>query len=148
MKTTFRSGEWYDFIPEIVAGLRMLPTRIGISPFLMVYKQEPKWHSLPAELIIGESTEPTSDQQEALVETQVAWWDEVVHEIKQRLDKRDSAMVSEYMSRTCGLDPRCAFKPGDLVLLKQTRKGKLFTKCTGPYKFIAYVEPRKVVADI
>lgn len=61
MKMTFRAGEWYDFIPEIVAGLRMLPTRIGMSPFLMVYKQEPRWHSLPAEVIIGEAKIPSDE---------------------------------------------------------------------------------------
>ena len=34
---------WTDFIGDIAAGLRMLPTRVGYSPFLLVFKQSPHW---------------------------------------------------------------------------------------------------------
>ena len=30
-----------EALPEVLAGLRMLPTRIGLSPFLLLYKYEP-----------------------------------------------------------------------------------------------------------
>jgi hypothetical protein len=29
---------WTEFLGDIAAGLRMLPTRLGFSPFLLVYK--------------------------------------------------------------------------------------------------------------
>ena len=34
---------WTDFVGDISAGLRMLPTRLGNSPFLLVFKQSPHW---------------------------------------------------------------------------------------------------------
>ena len=32
-----------DFLGDIAAGLRMLPTRNGYAPFLLVFKQSPHW---------------------------------------------------------------------------------------------------------
>ena len=32
-----------DFVGDIAAGLRMLPTRLGYSLFLLVFKQSPHW---------------------------------------------------------------------------------------------------------
>lgn len=51
LKTAFPKGEWYDFLPEIIAGLRMLPSKLGLSPFLMLYKQMPRWHTLQTEVV-------------------------------------------------------------------------------------------------
>ena len=34
---------WKDFLGDIAAGLRMLPTRNGYSPYLLVFKQAPHW---------------------------------------------------------------------------------------------------------
>jgi hypothetical protein len=34
---------WVDFLGDIAAGLRMLPTRNGYPPFLLVFKQSPHW---------------------------------------------------------------------------------------------------------
>ena len=69
--------------------------------------------------------------------------------MRQRLVQRDDDMVREYMKQERGsVDPRYLFRPGDQVLLKQRRPGKLLTKCTGPYKFVQYVEPRRVIAVI
>jgi transposase InsO family protein len=34
---------WCDFLGDIAAGLRMLPTRNGYPPFLLVFKQSPHW---------------------------------------------------------------------------------------------------------
>ena len=34
---------WVEFLGDIAAGLRMLPTRNGYSPFLLVFKQSPQW---------------------------------------------------------------------------------------------------------
>lgn len=43
MKVSFPEGEWIDFLPDILAGLRVMPSRSGYSPFLLVYKQEAHW---------------------------------------------------------------------------------------------------------
>ena len=32
-----------DYLPEILVGLRLLPTKMGLSPFFLLYKQEPRW---------------------------------------------------------------------------------------------------------
>lgn len=29
---------WVEHIPDILAGLRMLPTRLGVSPYMLCYK--------------------------------------------------------------------------------------------------------------
>ena len=62
MKTAFPSGEWYDYIPEIMAGLRMLPSRIGVSPFVIAYKQEPRWHTIRGELVATNESSPPTDE--------------------------------------------------------------------------------------
>ena len=38
MKSVCPDGTWHQFLPEIVAGLRMLPSSLGYSPFLIIYK--------------------------------------------------------------------------------------------------------------
>ena len=32
---------WQEYLPEIFVGLRLLPTKIGLSSFFLLYKQEP-----------------------------------------------------------------------------------------------------------
>jgi hypothetical protein len=44
---------WVDFLGDIPAGLRMLPTRNGYSPFLLVFKQSPHWGAWGDHLAIG-----------------------------------------------------------------------------------------------
>lgn len=44
---------WVDFIGDIAAGLRMLPTRAGYAPFLLVFKQSPHWGAWGEHLGIG-----------------------------------------------------------------------------------------------
>ena len=38
LKSVFPNVDWEDFIGDVLAGLRMLPGRLGLSPFLAVYK--------------------------------------------------------------------------------------------------------------
>ena len=49
MKVAFPQGEWYQFIPELIAGLRVLPSKSGYSPFLLVYKAEANWPTVTLE---------------------------------------------------------------------------------------------------
>lgn len=51
LKSALPTEEWYSFLPDVVAGLRFLPSKLGVSPFTMVYKQEPRWHDLQGELV-------------------------------------------------------------------------------------------------
>ena len=32
-----------DYLPEILVGLHLLPTKMGLIPFFLLYKQEPRW---------------------------------------------------------------------------------------------------------
>ncbi len=41
LRVACSGGEWYEFLDDVIAGLRMLPGVAGVSPFLAVYKQEP-----------------------------------------------------------------------------------------------------------
>ena len=34
-------GYWWEFLPDVLAGLRLLPSRAGYSPYLAVFKQDP-----------------------------------------------------------------------------------------------------------
>ena len=43
---------------------------------------------------------------------------------------------------------RFAFNPGDWVLMRQKRPGKLLVKALGPYKFRRYKGARRVVAEL
>ena len=43
MVTLVGTIAWDEVLPEILAGLRMLPTRLGVSPHLMVFKQPARW---------------------------------------------------------------------------------------------------------
>ena len=43
MLTTIQSQAWWEILPDVLAGLRFLPTHLGYSPFVLLYKQEPKW---------------------------------------------------------------------------------------------------------
>ncbi len=43
MLTMFPEALWEQVLPEVLAGLRALPSRSGISPFLACFKQPPNW---------------------------------------------------------------------------------------------------------
>jgi transposase InsO family protein len=38
MSTLVCTIAWDELLPEVLAGLRMLPTRLGVSPHLIVFK--------------------------------------------------------------------------------------------------------------
>ena len=66
LKVACPEGNWYDFIADVAAGLRMLPGTVGVSPYLVVFKQEPHWPiSNPAKLVAPEAT---LEEQEDMVE--------------------------------------------------------------------------------
>lgn len=59
LKSECPGGEWYDFIPEVLLGLRMLPSRVGYSPFMLVYKQSPYFPYLCGEAMAADARLPT-----------------------------------------------------------------------------------------
>ena len=34
---------WFQHLEVILVGLWFLPTKIGVSPYLLIYKQSPSW---------------------------------------------------------------------------------------------------------
>ena len=38
MSTLVGTIAWDEVLPEVLAGLRMLPTRLGVSPHLLIFK--------------------------------------------------------------------------------------------------------------
>lgn len=41
--TEFPGTSWRDHLPEVLAGLRMLPNTTGLSPYLICFKQPVTW---------------------------------------------------------------------------------------------------------
>jgi hypothetical protein len=132
---------WTDFVGDIAAGLRMLPTRNGYSPFLLVFKQEPHWGAWGEHVGIGAPDVTEEGVDEALLAQQLHWWEAVLALVRRRLTARDQAMVQEYLRRTdlAQEDLRYHLEPGDAVWVKQRLPGKLQAKAEGPYTFLRYV---------
>lgn len=45
MLAACNGGCWVDQLGDVLAGMRLLPTRSGWAPYLLVFKQEPRWLS-------------------------------------------------------------------------------------------------------
>ena len=58
-----------EALPDVLAGLRLLPTRIGYSPFQLLYKQTPRWPLGDVQVIGGDD----GDLPEEVSED--AWWE-------------------------------------------------------------------------
>lgn len=84
-------GHWYEHVGDVLAGLRFLPSRIGLSPFLLCFKQEPHWITNqvgpPASEIIDE---PTQGQLEHLINLQIKWWEVMIDEARHRIKFKDA----------------------------------------------------------
>ena len=59
-------------------------------------------------------------------------------------------MHREYMRRPklAELDLRFELEPGDLVVHRQTRPGKLTVKAEGPYRFLKFVGENNLAAEV
>ena len=87
---------WTELLPTVLAGLRFLPTKLGLAPAWVAFKQEVQ--GLPAR----EGSCPEGDEiweeahldlQSQLIKEQLAWWDVASAEVKARLDKADKQMA-------------------------------------------------------
>ena len=36
-------ANWVQLLPEVLLGLRWLPSRVGLLPYTLAYKAEPTW---------------------------------------------------------------------------------------------------------
>ena len=81
---------------------------------------------------------------------EVGLWGDVLHEVRARHAKYDAKMIADYL-RHADLnekDLRFVFQPGDRVLLKQRKPGKLQIKAVGPFVFVQYTGALQVTAKI
>ena len=82
-------GSWTDDLGDILAGIRMLPTRLGISPFALVYKQEVHWwpdsRGEPPDL--GDL--PEDLEAEEYLSELAAWWEKAQQVVRGKLDEND-----------------------------------------------------------
>ena len=50
-----------EALPEVLAGVRLLPTRLSLSPFLLLYKQAPRWSLGEAKIAGNDDTDLPED---------------------------------------------------------------------------------------
>ena len=90
------------------------------------------------------------EEEEALIASQLRWWEEMEAGIRAKLQENDQKAELAYQKRgdLADFDGRFAYKPGDLVLMRQKIPGKLHLRSMGPFKFLSYAGERKVVANL
>ncbi len=65
-------------VGNIAVGLRMLPTRAGYAPFLLVFKQSPQWGGWGDHAGIGWPDLEAYVPDKALIAQQLQWWEAVL----------------------------------------------------------------------
>ncbi len=134
---------WTDHLPTVLAGLRFLPTRLGVPPAWIVFKQEVQ--GLP-----DRSGQPVDDArvwdeadvslQTRLIEEQAAWWYRAQGELQRRLEAGDKSMAEEHSRRVAEGKLVFNLQPGDPVLVREYLPGKMRLKAVGPYKFLRAIK--------
>ena len=61
-----------EALQKVLVGLRMLPTRVGLSPLLLLYKQEPWWPLGEATMVGGDVGDLPDEVPEDV------WWQKVL----------------------------------------------------------------------
>ena len=89
-------GKWWEFLPDIARGLRLLPVRAsGYAPYVLVFKQLPQ---LPIRgCLRGLSDEEVEEWGSAQVEEQVGIWAEIFEEVRRREGQYDANMIKGYL---------------------------------------------------
>ena len=82
MKAAVPDATWDEVLPEVLAGLRQLPRRLGFQPHLLVFKQYPNvLGSLADGLPLGadgaDIQEGNVEEQSTFLSQACLWWDEV-----------------------------------------------------------------------
>ena len=76
-KFTIAAGphfKWTEFLGDVAAGLRMLPTRLGYAPFLLVFKQSPHWGAWGDQGSVGVGDLADQEVEDELLARQLQWW--------------------------------------------------------------------------
>ena len=113
---------WSEVLPEVLAGMHLLPTRVGLSPFMLLYKQAPRWPLGEGAMIgvddVDLPEECTDDEWWTQVLRQ---WDAVLTLACERMAAGDSAMVQAYKAgiAPAAPDTRTQYAEGLYVLMKQ-----------------------------
>ncbi len=101
LTTLSPTASWDELLPEVLAGLRMLPTKVGWSPHLLCFKHPKTWLGP----VVGGATEdvdvsfPTASETEELLGQQLLWWEHCLGDLRQRLLRWDETMMKEYATR-------------------------------------------------
>ena len=79
IKAAVPDATWSEVLPEVLAGLRQLPCRLGFHPHLLVFKQYPNMlESLADEFPLGmDGADVQGDlmeQQDLLLSSACMWW--------------------------------------------------------------------------
>lgn len=130
---------WTDHLPTVLAGLRFLPTRLGVPPAWIVFKQEvqglPERSGRP---VVDEHVWEEADVnlQTRLIEEQAAWWYQAQGELQRRIEAGDRHMAEQYSRQVAEGKVVFNLQPGDPVLVREYLPGKMRLKAIGPYKFL------------
>jgi hypothetical protein len=143
MATIHPSVPWTDLLPTVLAGLRFLPTRLGLPPAWVVFKQEVR--GLPERQgTVPEGVEwhqeASLELQEQLVGEQLRWWQQAEVELKDRISRGDISMAERYAASDEGSKVAFNLQPGDPVLVREFVPGKNKQKARGPMKFVRRIK--------
>ena len=113
---------WSEVLPEVLAGMRLLPTRVGLSPFTLLYKQAPRWPLGEGAVVGVDDVDLPEESPDDEWWTQVLrQWDTALTLARERMAAGDSAMVRAYEAGVAPAAPdtRTQFEEGSYVLMKQ-----------------------------
>lgn len=83
-----------EVIPDVLAGLRFLPHKLGHQPFVASFKQFPRCLNEACAVPVGPpaAMNDMSDEQqeEAYLREHLAWWDSAVVELRERMRQYDN----------------------------------------------------------
>ena len=131
----------------------MLPTKLGVSPYLLVFKQTPAWlgdlAGRPGGDLGNEGSGDAEDEAQRMLDANLAWWDEALPLVRERLTRLDEITAAQYARRTRGApDPRFQYHEGDLVMRRVPAVGKLSASADGPFVFARYIGERRVMCEV
>lgn len=129
---------WFDWLPEVLMGLRMLSTRAhGHSPFVITYKQDPLVPGRPMEVDprFPLTWESALADEDTVTTRLVELFFEMRAKVVNALLDNDGRMKRQHDQSELH---EFTFVPGDLVIIQQRRVGKLIPKAEGPFTFVCY----------
>ncbi len=121
MMSACEGGCWVDVLGEILVGTRLLPTRCGWSPFVLVYKQEPRWLADALGDAPGSDGDvPADDSPEAEIAALAVWWERIEEQVRNKHRTNDQRMIEAYEKRAdlSPVDLRSMLVPGSRVVMR------------------------------